>query len=311
MIAALKTYATVFCLSVLAGLCTPYGFKLYVHVWSYLNDKKLLAQINEFQSVSFHDLEGKLLEVLLLLGGVAVFSAVRQRRFVEAGLFLCWAHLALQSVRHIELAALFLAPIIAEQGTRLIEEAVRLTERSADAGSRFVQRAYQWYQGVLAIDRQLKGSLLYFLVFACALTLAFTSWGDKLAPNHFSAKTFPVAAADFIAQANLTGNLFAPDQYGGYLIYRLYPQVKVFVDGRSDLYRQGKVLEDTDRISLVQPAWSELLEQYQIRWMVLRRDAPLALIALASGRWTSVHEDTTAQVLMRKEIANQAPRINQ
>jgi hypothetical protein len=38
------------------------------------------------------------------------------------------------------------------------------------------------------------------------------------------------------------GKGYSHDQFGGYLIYRLYPQYKVFVDGRGDFYRQGTVL---------------------------------------------------------------------
>jgi len=86
------------------------------------------------------------------------------------------------------------------------------------------------------------------------------------------------------------------------LIYRLYPQFKVFVDGRSDFYRQGSVLDDFDRIATIKPQWSELLDKYDIQWMTLRRDEPLALIALTSGRWQSVYEDSVAQILIRKPV---------
>jgi hypothetical protein len=55
--------------------------------------------------------------VLLLLGDVAVIIALRRGKVIEAGLFLLWAHLTLQSERHVTLAAVTLAPIIAEQLT--------------------------------------------------------------------------------------------------------------------------------------------------------------------------------------------------
>ncbi|MGH9850648.1 MAG: hypothetical protein ACREBD_12490, partial [Blastocatellia bacterium] len=74
------------------------------------------------------------------------------------------------------------------------------------------------------------------------------------------------------------------------------------VDGRSDFYRQGTVLDDVDQIALVKPRWSELLDKHDIRFMVLRRNEPLALIALASGRWRSVYEDSVAQVLVRNPV---------
>src|SRR5262249_8282652 len=90
------------------------------------------------------------------------------------------------------------------------------------------------------------------------------------------------------------------DQYGGYLIYKLYPRIKVFVDGRSDFYRQGKVLEDARTLATIKPGWQSVLDERGIQWMLLERDEPLALIAQVSGQWLSIYEDKTAQILMRK-----------
>ena len=63
------------------------------------------------------------------------------------------------------------------------------------------------------------------------------------------------------------------------------------------------------RIAQVQPAWSELLAKYEIGWMVLQRNEPLADVALQSGRWTSVHEDATAQVLVSQNLAKQQVEV--
>ena len=39
-----------------------------------------------------------------------------------------------------------------------------------------------------------------------------------------------------IAQRDIREPIFCPDLWGGYLIYRLYPQTEVLVDDRHDLY---------------------------------------------------------------------------
>jgi hypothetical protein len=96
--------------------------------------------------------------------------------------------------------------------------------------------------------------------------------------------------------------MYSSDQFGGYFIYRLYPRFKVFLDGRSDFYRQGAVLTDYDKIATVKPQWSELLDKYEIQWMTLAQDEPLALIALSSGHWQSVYRDSVAQILIRKPV---------
>jgi hypothetical protein len=297
----IKTYALVGGLSALATLLTPYGFRLYGHLWQYLNDSELLASIQEFHSPSFHSVDGKLIEWLLLAGVVAGARAARRGRFVELGLLLLWAHMTLKSERHVTLAAVVMTPIIAEQLSALLGEMVASASRGEGAAARWWRGAARWYAGMLAIDRQLTGALVYAAVLAFLLVVTGSRWADQLLHPRFDAKRFPVAAADFIAAARPGGHLYAHDQYGGYLIYRLYPQVKVFVDGRSDFYRQGTVLDDMEKITLVKPSWAETLERYDVQWMLLRRDEPLAQVARMSGKWVSIYGDATAEVLVRKD----------
>jgi hypothetical protein len=294
------TYVLVGALSALSALATPYGLKLYGHLWRYLSDRELLETIQEFQSPNFHSVDGKLIELLLLFGAVAAVQAVRRRRFVEVGLLLLWSHMTLQSERHVTLAVMVMTPIIAEQWTALLGEAVDRATRSGGRAASGLDRVRQHYRGLMAIDRQMTGALIYAAALAFLLVAIGSRWADDLFSPRFNPKRLPVEAVDFIAQAKPAGNLYAHDQYGGYLIYRLYPQIRVFVDGRSDFYRQGTVLEEMEQLSSVKPSWSAVLEKRRIEWMLLRRDEPLALLAEASGEWMSIYRDATAQVLIKK-----------
>jgi hypothetical protein len=213
---------------------------------------------------------------------------------VEAGLFILWAHLTLQSERHVTLAAVTIAPIIAEQFSLGCE---RLASRVA-SGRKFGS-LLEWYRGILAIDRQVTGAFVYLLVLVFIIFLTGSAWADKLLSPHFSPKRFPVDACSFILREQPSGKGYSHDQFGGYLIYRLYPHYQVFVDGRSDFYRQGTVLEDMEKVSLVKPEWATRLDQYEIKWLLLRRDEPLSLIAQLSGKWRTIYEDSVAQVLVR------------
>jgi hypothetical protein len=293
------TYGVVGLLSALAALVTPFGAGLYRHIWRYLNDRELLASIQEFQSPDFHQLDGKLVEVLLFLGAVAVVLAWREGRLVEAGLFILWAHLTLQSERHVTLAAVTLTPIVAEQLTRV---GTSLADRLATdqwRWRRIWRVIHRWYGGIRRIDQQVTGLAFYLGALILMVGLTASSEADKLLSPRFSPQKFPVAASDFIEKQALPGKGYAHDQFGGYLIYRLWPRYGVFVDGRSDFYRQGTVLEDMEKVSLVRPEWATKLDQYEIQWMLLRRDEPLVMISLLSGNWRKVYEDSVAQVLIR------------
>ena len=54
------------------------------------------------------------------------------------------------------------------------------------------------------------------------------------------AKDYPVAAVDYLRQHPHPKGMFNDYFYGGYLIWRLGPQHKVFIDGRGDLYEYSR-----------------------------------------------------------------------
>jgi hypothetical protein len=294
--------------SALAALGTPFGFGLYRHLWQYLQDEELLRSIQEFQSPDFHTLDGKLIEILLLLGAGAVMLALRRGRLVELGLYLLWFHLTLQSQRHVTLAAVTLTPIIAEQATWAVREVVKQWVASAGKGQRLLRALVGWYRGILAIDRQLTGALVLVIVLAGLAGVAGTGAADKLLSARFSPERFPVEAASVLLRESLPDKGYAHDQFGGYLIYRLSPRYRVFVDGRSDFYRQGTVLADMQKVAGVSPEWATKLDQYGIQWLLLRRDEPLSLVARLSGDWVLLHEDKVAQILIRADLRPPASR---
>lgn len=294
--------------SALAALGTPFGWGLYRHLWKYLRDDELLRSIQEFQSPDFHTLDGKLIEILLLLGAGAVALALRRGRLVELGLYLLWSHLTLQSQRHVTLAAVTLTPIIAEQATWAAREAVQRWSSSAGKGGRLFRALLGWYRGILSIDRQLTGALVLVIVLAGLVGVAAAGWAGNLRSSRFSPDQFPVEAASVLLRESLPDKGYAHDQFGGYLIYRLYPRYRVFVDGRSDFYRQGTVLADMQKVAGVSPEWATKLDQYGIQWLLLRRDEPLSLMARLSGDWVLLHEDRVAQILIRATLRPPASR---
>lgn len=294
------TYVVVAVLSLIAALATPYGYKLYGHLWQYLTDSSLLAAINEFQSPDFHKLDGKMIEVLLALGGVAAARSLLRGRVIDLLLLVLLGHMTLQSERHVTIATVMLIPIIAEQWTGLIGQVSAYISRDEGwCGGRW-RPIRDWYLGFRAVDQQLRGVLIYPIAVAFLLLAARGVWGKDLLKPRFDPATFPVGAADFVSSARPEGNMYAVDQFGGYLIYRFFPELKVFADGRSDLYRHGTVLDDMSSLSTLKPTWSEVLDRHDIKWMVLRHDEPLVSVTEISGKWNTVYEDKTARVVVRK-----------
>jgi len=81
---------------------------------------------------------------------------------------------------------------------------------------------------------------------------------------------FPVKAADFITANNISGNMYTTMYWGGYLIWRVGPEKKIFHDGRilsikrAWEYNNSRIIIQNQR-----PYWRGLLNMYNIQVAVL------------------------------------------
>jgi hypothetical protein len=117
----------------------------------------------------------------------------------------------------------------------------------------------------------------------------------------FDPQKLPVAAVGNLQQGQSTEPFFCIDAWGGYLIYRLYPERKVVVDDRHDLYGSDRIRE---YLILVQaePGWEKVLEKWQIKTALLPARSTLAnLLRELPREWHAVYEDHVA-VVFKKEF---------
>jgi hypothetical protein len=120
----------------------------------------------------------------------------------------------------------------------------------------------------------------------------------QLMDTHFDAKHFPVQAAELITRRDIREPIFSPDNWGGYLIYRLYPQTKVFVDDRHDFYG-AEFLKNYLQAVRVAPDWEKMLNEDRVNWVLVPSESSLANMLKITGRWTVIHEDGTAVLFQR------------
>jgi hypothetical protein len=121
---------------------------------------------------------------------------------------------------------------------------------------------------------------------------------------------YPAGAADFLLAHHITEPIFNTYEYGGYLIWRLWPQERVFIDGcapsESTFMDYARILYNRDASD--GKSADELLDGYGIQTMVMNSfeyaDGLVYLLgpALADPRrsdWKLVYSDAQAMVFMR------------
>jgi hypothetical protein len=97
-----------------------------------------------------------------------------------------------------------------------------------------------------------------------------------------------------------TEPVFSTDAWGGYLIYRMYPERKVVVDDRHDLYGSGRIRQYMT-LTRAEPGWQSVLESWKIRTALLPTDSTLAnLLRELPQDWRVAYEDKVAVVFERR-----------
>jgi hypothetical protein len=275
-----------------ASLVNPYGYHLQVHLFQYLRDPYTSQHITEFFSLSFHHPMAIFFEVLLLAGAVSAFWYASQGRFTESLLLLSWGHAGLLAARHIPLFAIVAAPLVAGAVqawlTRLPDLEVVGWLRTA--GVRF-NRIIAKTAGTDALPRW---HVVSAAAVAIVAALLYAPHPPKPFRSEYDPKTFPVAAAE-VLRRDPSARIFTHDEWGDYLIWRLYPKGKVFIDGRSDYYGDDFENKCGDILN-VKYDWEKSLSRFGVDTILLPPSAPLSGALKESSRWRVVYDDGVALV---------------
>jgi hypothetical protein len=119
----------------------------------------------------------------------------------------------------------------------------------------------------------------------------------RLMDAHFDAKRFPVAAVNYLEKQGVQGAVLSPDYWGGYLIYRLYPRVKVVIDDRHDFYGE-EFLKSYLKMVHLEAGWEDFLREHPADCVVVPKDSAWANILLETAGWRVAYEDEVAVIFV-------------
>jgi hypothetical protein len=115
----------------------------------------------------------------------------------------------------------------------------------------------------------------------------------------FNFATYPVAAMRYLEHHGLLGHrLLTTDAAAGYVILERYPEQKVFIDDRYDMYPRS-VIFDYFALAGGKPGWNRILDHHHVEVIVWSKDSSLAALLDQSAGWTRVHRDATDAVWVR------------
>jgi hypothetical protein len=280
--------------SLMAGmtsLLNPYGYKLHVHVYQYLSNPFLMRHIQEFQKPDFH--RAPALSFLFLLGAtvVAIIVARARLRWSEWLIVGFSAFSGLWAARNLPVSSMLLTIVVAP-----------LFSRSVEKGNSYGWGRFKFFQRRFeGIDSYLRGHLWPVVIVILTIAVGLNQgrvFGRQVLNAHFNPDRFPVRAVDFLVQRDYRDPIFSLDSDGGYLIYKRYPEEKVFIDDRHDFY--GEVyLKKYLKIIHAEPGWQSALEEEHVNLVLMPTKSKISDAIRQSAGWKTSYSDDTATVFER------------
>lgn len=279
-------------IAILFSFLNPNTYKIIYEVYT-VHTSILVEQVSEHLSPIQKFLYKKELRPLywatILSGILLILANIKRIDLTDLALMIFGIAISLSAVRYIIFYFLISIPLWGRYSHVLLEDlknkafVIRLT------------RGFDYLQRYFIVD----GIIFIFLLF-------FT-W------NHFEEKRvfrfemrdllYPVRAASFIKEYKPTGNMYNEYNWGGYLIWRLYPDYKVFIDSRT---LDEKVNEEATTIVNGADGWKEPLYRYKINFII--HDAcnifygdiwPFILKLMNDREWELVYMDGRALIFVR------------
>jgi hypothetical protein len=246
----------------------------------------MAAYIEEWASPDFHKVMFLPLGLLIfmLLGSLAL--ATKRASAGELFLLVVTGFGALRSARHIPIFALIAVPILSRHIWSL------LTERG-------------WEKRLTAPETPAAtGALAFTVIFLLAPTALGLFRVQHFVANQsaYEAKNYPVAAVNYLRANRLPGPIYNRYGWGGYLIRRLYPDYRVYIDGRADVYGDAFMVE-TMKTFDGHTQWREPLDRLAVRTVLIPPTAPLSSLLRQDNHWQKVYEDRQAVIFTRNELA--------
>lgn len=128
-----------------------------------------------------------------------------------------------------------------------------------------------------------------FVVYCFISIFIFTNLSAKSFEPIVSINNFPLLSVEFVRINNLKGNLLTNLAFGSYASYKLYPNNKIFMDGRYEEVYPDFLMTMLKDFHLVENNWDVLLKKYPPDVMIIENYYPIYNVLISSPDWKLVY----------------------
>ncbi|MEM9943928.1 MAG: hypothetical protein AAF939_20375 [Planctomycetota bacterium] len=154
-------------------------------------------------------------------------------------------------------------------------------------------------------------------IIALGLSIQNNFWelqipGSKRNPND-GVLIYPVGAVNYLAESKFEGNVFVPFNSGAFVLWKLYPHVKVSIDSRYEVAYPHGAIEENMAFYQAFPGWTETLEKYDTDAVLIPNACDLSAVFpdhQATQRWLRAYKDSEFTLYLSPNIGNQFPVVD-
>ncbi len=291
-------------LCITTSIINPYTYKIYLipfQLFGFLTQHRsiLLGGISElippFANTPFLAPGFFFYKLLIVFSLLSFLINYRRLNLANFFLYAIFLNLSLRAIRNIIIFSLVCAPIMVENINSFMKTIENFNSR----------RAFRLIRNAAVIV------IVFFMLTAgfCLtkglLNLSLYEHGRVQRIFGIGAlKVFPEEAIDFIFKENISGNIFNTFGYGGYFIYRCYPERKVFIDGRTAIYGDDYLRYFADTMSY-SAVFDDLIKRFNINYFLLDINTGGILKRLYNDPgWKLVYLDSQAVIFLKNTPEN-------
>jgi hypothetical protein len=273
----------------LAAMVNPSGPVMLLYPFKTVSIGVLQDFIQEWQSPNFHLREAQPF-LWLLFATLAVMGWSRRSvNLTDLLLVSGVAYLGFLAGRNVALLAIVAPPVLTRQ---LLEGWDDFRARHPRWGEIVHLSARPPRRAQLILNWGILGVMVLAALVKVALPLPPAINQAQMA------KILPVDAVDFVQRTHPAGKMFNSYNFGAYLVWALYPDYPVYVDGRTDLYNDAFLREYLD-VMLGRPSYEATLDKYGVNLVLVEANSLLGDRLAEDSHWRKTYNDQVAVVYQR------------
>lgn len=274
-------------------LINPNGINVWVVQFKTIGVSSLQDFISEWASPNFHELFQQPFLWVWLIFVFFISTGILSLPFEKIFPLIFFGGLGFISRRNIAPFAIIIIPLLSEVIVAFYDKTVK------DALSRkFIRNiTLKNTKPKPLLQKIINLTMIFIIAIITAIKIVYLS--NPFVLQDYEEKNFPFQAVRNIdPDEYMNRNLLNSYAWGGYISW-YQPAIKVYVDGRTDLFGDDIIL---DWITMVNAdsGWENLFNNYQIEWVILENDRPI-IKELRINQWELVYQDNLS-IIMKKPI---------